>query len=218
MDRYPNRYLSHFLTLCLAAMCLLVAGCASVIRSDVTTFNEWPADLPDKSFVFAHTPEQNNDLEYRHYENLVRTALQQLGFTIAANGAQPQLKVSLAYGVTSRDVHVVEPVVIDTGFYGSPFYGPGWGNRGFYGPYSDPFWYNSPVVAERESNFQLFTRQLNVRIARASNAQKLYDVTVISEGKINSLAKVMPYLIQSAFTDFPGQSGVPRRVELKIKE
>ena len=218
MDRYATRYLSRFLILCIAAMCLLLVGCASVIRSDVTTFNEWPADLTDKSFVFTHTPEQNNDLEYRHYENLVRTALQQQGFTLAADGVPSQLKVSLAYSVTSRDVHVVEPVVIDTGFYGSPFYGPGWGNRGFYGPYSDPLWYGSPVLAQRESNFQLFTRQLNVRIARASDAKQLYDVTVVSEGRMNSLAKVMPYLIQSAFTDFPGQSGVPRRVELKIKE
>lgn len=73
--RQGNR-MNQYLTLGM----LLLSGCASVIRSDVTTFNEWPADLPDKSFVFTHTAEQNNDLEYRKYETLVRDTLEKLGF------------------------------------------------------------------------------------------------------------------------------------------
>lgn len=51
----------------------LLSGCAtSTIRSNVTAFNEWPASLPDKSFVFERTKAQDQDLEYRSYENLVR--------------------------------------------------------------------------------------------------------------------------------------------------
>lgn len=129
-----------------------------------------------------------------------------------------QLKFTVQYGVTSRDVQVVEPVIMDPGFYGSLFYGLGWGNHGFYGSFNDPFWYSTPVIAQRESNFQLFTRHVNVGIARASDAKKLYVVTVVSEGRINSLTMVMPYLINSAFSDFPRKSGIPRRIELNIKE
>ncbi|MGS0740680.1 DUF4136 domain-containing protein [Glaciimonas sp. GG7] len=210
--------MNRYFTLCIAMLCLLLTGCASVIRSDVTAFNEWPTDLPDKSFVFTHTDRQNNDLEYRNYENLVRNALQQLGFTYAQpeNSAHAQLKVALDYGMMSREVRVVEPVMMNPGYYAAPpFYGPGWGYR--YGPFYDPFWYDSPVVAQRESNFLLYTRHLNVTIARAGDAKQLYDVTVVSDGRIGSLPMVMPYLIRSAFSDFPGKSGVPRRVELKIK-
>lgn len=209
--------MKHYLIVCVAAMSLLLSGCASVIRSDVTAFNEWPANLTDKSFAFTHTAEQDNNLEYRNYESLVSQELHRLGFTHSANNAPAELAVTLAYGVTSREVHVIEPVAIDPGFYNPPFYGPGWGYRGFYGPYNDPFWYGTPMVAQRELNYQVFTRHLNVGIARTSDAKKLYDVTVVSEGRIRALPMVMPYLIRSAFSDFPGQSGVTRQVNLKIE-
>ena len=35
-----------------ASLSLLLGGCATTIRSDVTTFNQWPAQLPDKSYAF----------------------------------------------------------------------------------------------------------------------------------------------------------------------
>ena len=209
--------MKRYSVFCIAVMSLLLSGCASVIRSDVTAFNEWPANLTDKSFSFTHSAEQNNNLEYRNYENLVSQQLLRLGFTQSANNATAELRVTLSYGVTSRDVRVLEPVAIDPGFYGSPYYGPGWGYRGFYGPFNDPLWYAPPIVTQRELNFQVFTRHVNVSIARTADAQKLYDVTVVSEGKISSLPMVMPYLIRSAFSDFPGQSGVTRQVTLKIE-
>jgi hypothetical protein len=43
-------------------------------------------------------------------------------------------------------------------------------------------------------------------------------VTVKSEGTNSSLAAVMPYLVRSAFAEFPGENGVPRQIELKIKD
>ncbi|KAF3999974.1 DUF4136 domain-containing protein [Glaciimonas immobilis] len=208
--------MKRYLALCIAALCLLLSGCASVIRSDVIAFNEWPANLPDKSFSFIHTAEQENDLEYRSYEAQVSHALQQLGFTQSVN-AKATLNVTLSYGVRARDVHTIEPVEIDPGIYGSPFYASGLGYRGFYGPLNGPFWYAPPIVVQREFNYLVFTRHMNVRIARTGDGKKLYDVTVVSEGRISSLPMVMPYLIQSAFSDFPGKSGVPRQVKLKIR-
>ncbi|WP_335340191.1 hypothetical protein [Collimonas arenae] len=47
--------MKRIISLCFAALMLLLGGCATVIRSDVTAFNEWPADLPNKSYVFEHT-------------------------------------------------------------------------------------------------------------------------------------------------------------------
>lgn len=206
--------MKHMISLCFATLALLLGGCATVIRSDVTAFNEWPADLLDKSFVFEHTAAQNNDLEYRNYENLVRVELQRLGFA-QADSAAAQLKVALDYDIAARDVHVVEPVVADPMWYGGPY---GWGRPGFYSPFYDPFWYGPQVVGQREYNYQLFQRRLHIAIMRAGNGQKLYDVIVASEGKMNSLPAVMPYMVRSAFTDFPGKSGVPHQVELKVED
>ena len=35
-----------------AAFTMLLTGCATTIRSDVTTFHQWPAQIEDKSYVF----------------------------------------------------------------------------------------------------------------------------------------------------------------------
>lgn len=204
-------------SLCFAALMLLLGGCATVIRSDVTAFNEWPADLQNKSYVFERTAAQENDLEYKNYENLVSGELQRLGFVAPAGGAAAQLKVALKYDMAARDVYATEPVIADPMWYGP--YGPyGWGRPGFYSPFYDPFWYGPQVVGQRTFNYQLFQRRLNIAITSAANGKKLYDVTVTSEGKINSLPAVMPYLVRSAFTDFPGKSGVPHTVELKVDD
>ncbi|RJG02005.1 DUF4136 domain-containing protein [Noviherbaspirillum sedimenti] len=201
----------------LAALALLLGGCAApTLRSEVTAFHEWPAQLPDQSFVFERSRAQDNDLEYRNYENLVRDELLRLGFTDPAAAGKAALKIGLAYQVNERDVRIVEPVVVNSG-WGAPYYGPRWPYR-YYDPFYDPFWYSPPVVSYQESNYRLYRRQLQVGITRVSDGKKLYDVTVISEGKTASLAAAMPYMVKSAFADFPGKSGVPRQVELEFKE
>lgn len=200
---------------CILAVSSLLAGCGTIIKSDVTSFHEWPAALPDKSYVFERTKEQNDSLEYRNYENLVREQLGRLGFTEAPAGARPALKATLSYDINGRDVREVYPVVVQPYPY---WYGPAWPGHysPFYGPFHDPFWFGPPVVQQRVSQYQLFNRQLKIALARLSDNKKLFETTVVSEGTNGSLATVMPYMVRSAFADFPGPSGVPRRVELKM--
>ena len=201
----------------LIAFSVLLAGCASTIRSNVTAFHEWPSSLPDKSYVFERTREQNDSLEYRKYEDLVRAELGRLGFIEAPAATKPSLKVSIGYSINGRDVTEVYPVVVNPYPY---WYGPAWRGYygpGYYGPYYDPFWFGPPVVENRVSQYQLFNRQLRIVIARMSDGKKLYETTVVSEGTNGSLAAVMPYMVRSAFQDFPGPNGVPRRIELKME-
>lgn len=70
----------------------------------------------------------------------------------------------------------------------------------------------------QQVQYQLFQRQLNVIITRSKDSKKLYDVTVHSDGANGSLAFAMPYMVRSAFSDFPGPNGIPRRLQLEIKE
>jgi hypothetical protein len=92
-------------------LCLLLTGCATTIRSNVTAFHDWPADLHNKSFVFERTAAQENNLEHRAYENLVRNELLRLGFTEATDPKSVGLKVAMNYDIDIRDVRVVEPVM-----------------------------------------------------------------------------------------------------------
>jgi hypothetical protein len=210
--------MKRWLILLLMASGMLLAGCASqqVVKSDVTTFHEWPDTLPDKTYVFERTKEQDNNLEYRSYENMVRAELNRLGFKEAATNQAPALKVMVDYAISVRDVREIYPVMVSPGWPGPYWRGPYW--RGFYGPYYDPFWYGPPIVEQRESNYQVFTRRLHMVIAQIANGKKLYDTTVVSEGSNGLLPAIMPYLVRSAFADFPGKNGVPHRVELKMAD
>ncbi|UUZ52811.1 hypothetical protein LP419_26995 [Massilia sp. H-1] len=81
--------MKRLLTTAAAALTLLLTGCASTIRSDVTTFHEWPATLHDKSYALEAPAPQDDTLELRSYQNLVRTELSRLGFQEAQAWRHP---------------------------------------------------------------------------------------------------------------------------------
>lgn len=191
---------------------VFLTGCTTsptVVRSEVTAFHEWPANLQNATFTFDPSAEQQNNLEYRAYASLIREELQRLGFRAAENQEKTDLIVRFQYGITGRDVRIVEPMMVDPGF---PPFGPYWGR---YGSYYDPFWH--PGYVDRyETQYVLYTRRLHITLSQASTGRNFYDVTVVSEGRRSTLAGVMPYMVKSAFADFPGPNGVPRRIELTM--
>lgn len=212
--------MKRWLIASLVVLSSVLAGCATpTIRSQVTTFHELPDGLQNKTYVFERTKEQDESLEYRAYEKLVRAELNRLGFVETPLSADPALKATFNYSISVRDVREIYPVVVQP--YGpAPMWHPyyGYGDPYYGAMYYSPFWYGPPIVEHHESTYQVFTRQLRVVLARRSNGQKLYETTVVSEGSNGSLATVMPYLVRSAFADFPGTSGVPRVVELKMEK
>ena len=203
-----------------AALPLLLSGCATTIRSEVTAFHQWPAALPGQSYVFMRPAPA--DLERQNYEQLLRERLAKLGLREAATGEPAALAVTMDYRINGRDVRVVETVLVDP-WYGTPWYGPGfyspyWGYPGYGYPFYGPGWGGVPVAREQETRYTVFHRELTLKITDEESLRSLYEVTVRSDGREGNLAKVMPYLVASAFKDFPGKSGVPQVVELKMKD
>ncbi len=196
---------------------LLVAACASpqVIRSDVTTFNDWSATAGSTTFRFERAPEQIDSLEHKVYEDLVREHLQALGLSEDAAGS---LKVSLSYGISSRDVLIRETDWMDEPRM--PWYGPVGrtaNGRLVYGWGYDPFWPWASRPITRETTRRLWRRELHLDIRDAATGTKRYEGTAVSEGSTDQLNPIMPYLVQALFTDFPGGNGVTRRVDLPIE-
>lgn len=209
------------LLLLLAALPLLLSGCASTLRSEVTAFNQWPASASGSSFAFEHRDGDAQNLERQSYENLVRLKLLQLGLRDPSAGETPKLKVRVDYSNSGRDVRVIETVLVDP-WYGTPWMGPGfyspyWGWPGYASPFYGPMWPAMPVAREQQRRYTVFHRELKIKIADTGGSQPWYDVTVRSDGEQGNLAAVMPYLIEAAFKDFPGPNGVPRVVEMKMK-
>jgi hypothetical protein len=206
----------RLMTAIAALSVVLLAGCATTIRSNVTTFHQWPAQMEDKSYVLEAPAPQDDTLELRSYQDLVRGQLARLGFREAGSG-KPALLVSMRFMTTEVPVQVLQPAF--SPFYHTPLrltysraYRRGAWGGGWYSPFHDPFW--GPYMAYDAQVENRYRRELQVAIRSALDGHRLFDVTVQNVSTELSTPVVMPALVQSAFEGFPGPSGVARRVEL----
>lgn len=193
-----------------AALSLLLGGCASTIRSDVTTFHQWPAQIADKSYAFEAPAPQDNTLELQAYQNLVRGQLTRLGFHEAPQS--PALKVAVRFVTVDVPTQVVYPSYAPISPYSARFGFGGFYHRRYWASaWYDPFWGPRYDVEEEHR----YHRQLQIAISSASDNKRLFDVTVRNVSKTMSTPMMMPALVQSAFEGFPGPNGGARVVELK---
>jgi len=184
-----------------------LAGCATPLRGEVTTFNAWPAEAP-RTYRFVRTEAQRNSLEHAQWEDLLRFELARAGFQ---QSPDPRFAVSFDYRVDRKMSSVVEyqPVVQPyfwwgafgphAGFsFGGPF--PWWGSA-YYPVASDRIWYDYRLHLQIED--------LSVKPPR-----RVYEGTAISDGYVPQPEEVLPLLARALLGDFPGPSGVTRRVEV----
>ncbi len=217
--------MKSYFTLLITVFCLLLTGCATTIRSDVSVFHAWPSDLADKSFTFETAPSHQTNPEYAAYQDQVRSELGRWGFTEAKAADAAKLKIDMRYGTTPVEVRVLQPAAIDPFWTGpDPFWRhyrwsrPGWGRYGYYGYYYDPFWYG-PAMTYRESTEIRYQHQLQITISQIADGKKLYEVTVDNfSSRSTPFNTVMPYMIKSAFAEFPGKSGVTHHVDYKMEK
>jgi hypothetical protein len=194
----------------MAAASLLLGGCASTIRSDVTTFHQWPAQIADKSYAFEAPPPQDNTLELQNYQNLVRDQLARLGFHEAPQS--PALKVAVRFVTVDVPTQVLYPSYAPLYPYSARFGYGGFRHR-YWGGFYDPFWGPMPRYDVDEEH--RYHRQLQIAITSATDDKRLFDVTVRNVSKTMSTPMMMPALVQSAFEGFPGPNGGARVIELK---
>jgi hypothetical protein len=221
MNKYVKNLestMKRLLAIAAAGLALLLAGCATTIRSDVTTFQQWPAQMLDKTYGFEVPAPQEDTLEWRSYQELVRAQLARLGFH-DSGAARPAVTVAMHFTTTDVPLRVIQAA--DPYFYppmrigwGGPRHRRYWG--GWYSPFHDPFW-GSPFAYEERIVHQ-YQRELHVTIRSSKDGKQLFDVTVHNSSGERSTPAVMPALVQSAFQDFPGPNGAARVVELQRKD
>jgi Domain of unknown function (DUF4136) len=201
----------RFLAICLTILLLLTAGCASTLRSDVTSFQRWPANAAGSSYSFKRMGNQESSLEHKTYEDLARLELNQLGLKEASPGTKGRFEVSLEYGVNTRTVRTREPIVVDQSYWHPAHYHPNWGWRPGYWATSP---YGPAVVGYRNVSRDVSTRRL--RVDMAEGASKVFEASATSSGSNATLSVTMPYLIRSVFDGFPGTNGQSREVEFDV--
>jgi len=208
MTSHFSRYPLYLISL----LAVLLTACASgpgMVRTEVTSFNEWPASI-ERTYVFASPVGMADSLEQRAYENVVAEELAAQGFSRVQDAAAARLAVTVRARLSEQQRQVVEPIFFD------PFWRGRW----------DTMWYPPGLYGGyggyREYPVTVFQRALTLEIADrratgpAGTGRRIYEGTVLSTGSSNSLAAVVPYLVRALFSDFPGRSGQTRVVEVPI--
>ena len=210
----------HFGKIAAGLLLLLVAACASQIKTDVSRFHR-TLPPPGETFqVVAADPRKQETLEFQTYAQYVAAEMIKQGYRQADGSAPAALQVRIDYGVSSGR----EKIATRPGVTYAPYYYD-WGSRAFYpygwgwGGFGDPFWggpYSEPDVY----SYTVYTRELTMDIFRAASGDAkpvmLFEGRVESVGKDNRLPEVMPYLVQAMFTDFPGTSGVTKQITIDM--
>lgn len=200
-----------------AGLALLALGaCASRIQSDVARFHALPQPSGETVRIVPLDAAKQGSLEFEQYAALVRGELTRLGYKPVNAQNEAQIEVRIDYAVDDgREKVATRP--------GTAFYRYSWANRAFYPyrgryywSYYDPFWdpwgWDQPEVY----SYTLYDRTLNLVMVRPGEDNKvLFEGKVESFGRSNKLPELMPYLVQAMFTDFPGQSGVTKRVVIE---
>lgn len=196
--------------LLIGLLLILLSACASTFTSQVSSFHEWPASYDKKTYLFERAPEQENQPEHKHYETELAQQLSKLGFTAANDAAQAQLKISLRYASSLKELEL-SPL---SPYWNPYFYDPYWRYH-----YRRGWYYRSPVWMRGMANVSAtYLHQLEIKFSEVNGGKTLAEIRASTEQSNQELSLYMPALIRSALSDFPGVSGKTREVHFSENE
>jgi Domain of unknown function (DUF4136) len=198
------------------SLMLLLGGCASTLRSDVTSFQRWPANAASSTYSFKRTSAQvAAALEHATYEDLVRLEMNKLALKEAPASTKGRFEISLDYGVTVQSIRIQEPIFDYNATWHDPYFYSAWGWRpSYWEPYGFGYNYGPRIVGYQTINRDTSTHRLRVDISEGAN--KVFEATATNSGSTSKLSQTMPYLIRSVFDGFPGANGQTKRVEFDL--
>lgn len=200
--------------LILIVSALFLTGCAGSFRSDVSSFHRLQQPSGESIAIVPKDPDKKGSIEFAQYASMVGEELWKLGYKPVSSGKTPDLIVRVDYGIDDTRT-AVRSYGYDYGYGG---YGYGhFGHHGHFGHYGYPgYGYGGgPDIR----SYPVYTRRLEMEIAGAKAPEaNLFESKVISEGRSNRLHEVMPLMVQSMFSEFPGPSGVTREVKIDLEQ
>lgn len=189
----------------------VLAGCASTVPAQITTFNRQDADAQawaGRRFVVEPLPGQRDSLEYASHARRVQAALQKHGLVPVDASSAAELLVNFEYGSAGA-----AGGARDSGVRSSVSFGVGGGFRTGWG-----LGIGIPVGSS-SSGEALYRHQLQVQISRLKPAangpqagERLYEATILTEGESAAITPQMPAMIDALFADFPGENGKTRTI------
>lgn len=202
--------LKSYKTLFVAFAAFVVVGCASNVRTKVSTFISPSASLTGASvMVKPFDASQTGALEFKFYKDILENKLKAEGFSI--NNANPSHIALLGYNVTRKeaDGYRTGTVVFGSSFGYSNFHR----NRGL-------------VFAQRIENRHNYERLVKLTITKATptseaeidNAGNIIEISARSVGSCESLPSVFEPMLDGIFKNLSRPNGSIVTVKTPSKE
>lgn len=181
-------------------------GCASTLRTQVTTFSSEFNDYRGQRYELRPSAEQRESLEFESHAASLRAVLERQGMVRATTGQAADLAVIMRYSVSASQ---------SSGGGGTL----GVGGGGFsFGSGGIGIGISVPIGGRREPEIIGYRREVQVQIDRLGSAgSRVFEGKAVSEGRSASLAPVMPLMLQAMFEGFPGANGTTRVVEVPLQ-
>lgn len=207
----------------LLAVGLVLSGCAEQISSDVTRFNQLTmpsegqltmASEGETVAIVAADKTLEKSMEFGQYAALVQQKLASYGFRAPEAGKTPDIMAELDYGLTPGPQGLRDgnrsPVSIGIGVGGGSggYHGGGVGlgvSTGF----------GLGGGGEGDANF---TRHLDLTMTRTADNIRVFEGRVASTGGTTDMGRVLPYLVDALFENFPGKNGETYTVKKTLKK
>ena len=199
------------MSLVLLGVMLVLGGCASSsLSARVTTYQQWPVGVQGEYYRIVPQGEQNGNLQFAAYADMLRAAIGATGLRESVEGGPARFDVRFEYQNPVRqtwvqryqDPYIYPPWPTFGGYYG------GWGGRG------GGIFYTPPVV---NVPVEVYRNTLTVTISdQTQQGREVYRATAVHTSRSDSLDAVMPYLMQAIFDGFPGNNGQVREVRYEL--
>ncbi len=215
---------------------VLLSACASKFKSDVATFHALPTPQGEKLALIPMLEEKQDSLEFAQYASVIGDHLASQGYTEAGD-SEPDLIVG--FDVTIDDGR--EKIITRPGPYGvyggfpywagysrfgywgfhrarfrRGFVGRGFGFGGGFGAYGG-FGAFGGFGGDRIIARTVYKATLTMEV-RTKDGEKLFEGRAETETRKKDLPTTLPLLAEALFADFPGESGITRKIVLEPKE
>ncbi len=196
-------------------LAIALSSCTSV-QSNVTRFHTLPPQGSSQTFEIRSASSVSG-IEFGTYASRVASHLQTYGWTQAGTG-NADYTVLLDYQMGgSHERQGSTPITGQTGG-GTTYHSGSVNSYGNYGSTSGAYSGTSytpatyGVVGSVPYSVTVHDRYLDMKI-RDRGERSVFEGRVSSTGRSSDIAAVLPQMIDSLFTNFPGESGKTKMIE-----
>jgi len=188
---------------------LFLTGCASKVDCDVVAFHELDPPNGESVRLLQKGAGGTSGPEFAFYSGKIAEALGKIGYAVTTD-VNADLTFSIDYGVRMGSTEVVETKDCSLRYHF------------IHRNYDDPYIYQGDCTSSEIRTRTFYVHYLDVAITSLMSLEgsdaTIYEGHVFSHHHKQDLPEMMPYLIAAMFDNFPGESGVTKRVTFEQKE